>query len=490
MRNINKPTIAKTNEGEVQGITHQGVSIFRGIPYAKPPVESLRFQLPVPAPKRKEMLDVTTPSKIAPQVPTRAQAVFGSFEAESEEDCLTVDIFAPNQNGADRPVLIWFHGGGYFSGGGSIAWFDGQQFAREHGIIVVNVNYRLGALGYLFHPNLTRGNMGLQDQILALRWIQDNIKYFGGDASQTTLMGQSAGAHSIACMLTIPDARTLVRQAIMLSTPFGMGTLSSKETIVTAERFCEYLGIDIHHPHALEELQKTPIDKILEVQTTIMRSGKTVGNHTPPFGPTATDLLPGKNMFEQRVQEGASGKNLIIGTTKDEMNAFYKLDPNLAELDADSFPSVAEKLFGSDWKSRITNIELNKSTDYFGVLCDMQTSYYFTEGSDSLAQYTSKNGGNAWAYRFDWSPLGSDYGACHCIDLPFIFGNFHYYHDAGMLQPIDDQQEDLSAFIQGFISQFVYQGDPNKSGLPDWPPFRDSNHAKFIFDRDLSKSDR
>jgi para-nitrobenzyl esterase len=186
---------------------------FRGIPYAVAP----RFGAPAPVLPWEGIRPALEVGPAAPQPPSRLEQVLGPMPLPQSEDCLSLNVWTPSTQG-DLPVLVWFHGGGFSSGSGGQSWFDGHRLAALEGIVVVTVNYRLGALGYLSLPD--DRNFGLQDQVAALRWVQDNIANFGGDPSAVTVAGQSAGAMSLLALMANPAG--LFQRVILQSCPAGV----------------------------------------------------------------------------------------------------------------------------------------------------------------------------------------------------------------------------------------------------------------------------
>jgi para-nitrobenzyl esterase len=475
----------ETLEGPLRGIREPGLAIFRGIPFAEPPVGALRFKPPMPPKARQSVLESFSAAAVCPQLPSRLASIMGESPARADESCLTVDIWAPTPLDRPRPILVWIHGGGYLSGSGSLPWYDGSTLARENDIVVVGLNYRLGALGYLCLPGLIDGNMGLLDQIQAIRWITTHASAFGGDPRRITLMGQSGGAHSITCMLAMPETRKLMQRAILLSTPFALRTHSREDAASTARLFCTELGIDPDNPQALPQLQAIGIDRILQATGATLRSSKrAVGDPTPPFGPVATGGLPEAGELDEAVAQGAGHIDAIVGCTADETLAFYPLDPRLAALSFDTLPPIAQALFGGRWRDLIERARCTRpGATALEVLSEAQTANYFVEGIRAFATAVSRGTGAAWVYRFDWSPQSSPFGACHCIELPFVFGTFDAFQKAPMLGEVDERARLLSALVRKAIGGFVKDGTPGCDA--HWPKFSAGEPALLQVDSRL-----
>ncbi len=478
----------QTSDGAIRGVKEQGLAIFRGVPYAQPPTGSLRFRPPAPLKLRSEVLDTIAVAPVCPQSPSRLVLAMGECPAEQDENCLTITVWAPLPFDRPRPILVWFHGGGYLSGGGSLPWYDGSTLARENDIVVVGVNSRLGALGYLFRPGLNAGNMGLQDQIEALEWIARNARSFGGDAQRVTSMGQSGGAHSIVCMLAIPAARHLMQQVILLSMPYALRPFSAEESTTSANLFCEKLGVDADQPDVLARMQSLPVSQIVEATFATLRGSKRPpGDPTPPFGPSATGDLPGGEGFDTAVQAGASRISAIVGSTADEARAFYAFDPRFAGLTFDVLPRVAEPILGKQWHLRLDRARRERpGATALEVLTDAQTRHYFTDGVEQLALAVAGGTGKAWAFRFDWQAPQTPFGACHCIELPFVFGTFEAFAKAPMLGAVDDKQRALSAVVRGAVASFVEEGAPAGNSSVTWPRFSRSTPVFLQINSTLS----
>ena len=217
-----------TKTGELRGAHENGVAVFRGVPYAAAPSANCALSRRSQCPPGRVYAMRLRDGPVAPQGRSRLAHVMGDFERPQSEDCLTLNIWTPAADRKKRPVLVWIHGGAFSSGAGSLPWYSGERFAANGDVVVVSINYRLGALGFLCLPGVSAGNLGLLDQVAALRFVRDNIAAFGGDPDNVTVVGQSAGAASIAILMTMPLARGLFRRAILQSTPFGRMTRDAR----------------------------------------------------------------------------------------------------------------------------------------------------------------------------------------------------------------------------------------------------------------------
>jgi para-nitrobenzyl esterase len=367
--------IVETTSGSVRGFRRDPVSTFRGIPYA----EQTRFAAAKPHHGWTGVRDALDPGPAAPQPPTRLARAVGPMRLPGQsEDCLTLTIDTPGVRDA-RPVLVWVHGGGFFTGSGAQDWYDGARLAARGNLVVVTLNYRLGALGFLRLPGVAEGNLGLSDQVLALRWVRDNIAAFGGDPDRVTLAGQSAGAYSALALSSASAARGLFQRMALQSTPTGMPPQSPDEAAEIGERF--------RHATGNQDLLTLPAEGILAAQQEIARRQAGPLAIAPPFQLVADDDLVAHDLLGT-----ASKIPALVSWTRHEINAF---------ADPETVPQ--EEI-------------------------DQATERLFAQGSRRLAKDLG-----AAAYRFDWHPAGNPLGACHCIDTPFVFGNLDAWKEAPML---------------------------------------------------------
>jgi para-nitrobenzyl esterase len=456
--------VARTALGDLRGVFTNGVATFRGVPFAAPPIGEHRFARAAPVAAWHGLRAATRHGPIAPQLPSRLRAAMGDFVRPQDEDCLTLTICTPAPDRRARPVLVWLHGGAWISGAGSLDWYDGSRLAREGDLVFVGVNYRLGALGWLHRPGIVDVEGGTSDMIAALEWVRDHIAAFGGDAARVTVMGQSAGATSIGRLLTLPDARDLFRRVIMQSSGFGRGALTSAVATERADQFLRLLAIDPQAGDAVTRLRAAEIPRLLQAQAELARANARFAQTMPMFMPVLPSPMMQAEMLDA-IAAGADGKEVLLGATADEVHAFFAADP---AMEAPAADAVVARFGGEATLARYRARRPGASA--LDLLADLATDETFLMPAMHLAKALAAHGNGAHAYLFDWAPPGSRFWSCHCIDLPFVFGNFDAWRDAAMLAGGDAaQMADLSAAMRRAWIAFVRTGDPAHDGLPAWP---------------------
>ena len=463
--------IAHTSLGDVIGQRADGVVRFHAVPYTQPPLGALRFAPPQP-PLPWGSIDSRQPGPIAPQPPSRLRLAMGDFNREQSEDCLTLLIATPGADSAKRPVIVWLHGGAFLSGGGSLPWYDGGKLAATGDAVVVGVNYRLGPLGYLYWPGLGDGLMGIHDMVAALRFVRDHIAAFGGDPDNVTVMGQSAGAVAILRLLDRDDTAGLFHRAIVQSGPPRRG--HDRDTaILRSKRLMELLDIDPAGPDVAERLRAVPAAQLATLQMQIARENARFAAIDPAFPPVFDDNGDG-DAFATRVAAAcaARGVDIAIGYTREEMGAFFTADPAMGEPDPAAVAERFEALTGS-----ADTIALYRRRRPGGglreLLGDMITDQRFAFPAVGLAEKLHAVGRPAYLYLFDWAAPGSTWGSCHCIDLPFVFGNRAAW-DAPMLAGMNEAEyAGLSGTMMAVWASFARCGDPSVPDLA-WPVYEPS----------------
>lgn len=472
--------IAHTRNGALQGLIDQGVAVFRAVPYAQPPVGVLRFAPTAPAEGWSSMRDATRHGPIAPQVPSRLAPAMGDFRLPMDEDCLTLTIWTPAPDAARRPVLVWLHGGAWVSGAASLGWYDGARLAREGDMVVVGVNYRLGPLGYLKHPALPADDLGTLDQIEALRWVAANIAAFGGDAGCVTLMGQSAGAASIGRLIADPRARPLFHRAILQSGGFGRDPLAAAEAQEMHAAILREAGLDPAAPDLPARLREVPAEALLAATGKVAAARARFAESSPPFMPTVAEPMTQAELFGA-IARGAKGLQVLIGATHDEMHAFFAGNPAMANPDwsaaAQRFAALAKRADAMErYRARRPGGTL------MDWLADVVGDHTFLWPTMRLASALAEAGVAVQAFQFDWAPQASRFRACHCIELPFVFGSFAQWPGAGMLDGGDAAEMDgLSATIRAAWCAFVRSGDAATAALP-WPRYDTARRLTMVLD--------
>lgn len=460
--------IAEIFQGKIEGFAKDGVLRFNGIPFAKPPVGALRWR-PAEAPEAwTGVRDAARFGNIAPQVRSAAEALIGSTPGDQSEDCLYLNVRTPSLDGA-RPVMVWIHGGAFVTGAGSLGTYNGKYLVTRGDVAVVTINYRLGALGFLNLRDATDGQLpgtgteGLSDQVMALRWVKENIASFGGDPDNVTIFGESAGAMSAGALLSMSSAKGLFNKAILQSGAGHIGRKRESSVKVTKLLF-EKLGT--HDPAALMSL---PHSAILKAQAEIIDEARSGGM---PFAPTIDEaLLPVRPI--ERIRAGyAAGIPILTGTTMEEWKLFTAARPKMRLMGADKLRHYSTNLVGED--SAISLLQAYEGSP-FERWNAIMTDHTFAVPASRLAE---SQGAHApvFAYRFDWrSPLlGGLLGACHALELGFVFGTYNEKR-AGLFFGSGAKADALSAAMMDAWIAFARGGDPG------WPRYDTAKRATMIF---------
>jgi para-nitrobenzyl esterase len=469
------------------GSRQNGVIRFSRVPYAAPPVQGRRFLLPEPLPAWDEPLDCTGSGAVPPQLPSRLAKVMGHYPARQDEDCLHLDIWVPEELTAKAPVFVFLHGGAFMTGGGSLPCYDGSVLAARSGMIVVNVSYRLGALGFLPIRGVAPANLGLHDQISALRWIRKAAHSFGADADNVTAAGQSAGAYSIALLLATSNGQALFNRAIMMSAPLGLELPTADALERLGQAYMDTLGLASGDRSGLQEL---PVERLLGAQLKLLQArGGAPGDVTPPFVPAIDGELVPTDPRKALTQD-AVVCDLMIGTTREEMAAFYYGDESLAKIAADAASAAFRRHHGDEAEHAMRRARTRRVPNTpVAHLGDLMTDIVFAGPSLDLARAQAAQGRTPFVYRFDWQSPTRGIQACHCIELPFLFGNLDIWQAAPMLAGADMREvADLSRIFQGALAAFARSGRPEGLDLPAWPDYGERRAVQY-FDKAISVSE-
>jgi len=444
-------------EGKIAGKLSGKTRVFLGIPYAEPPVGALRFQPPKPAKTRTKTLDTKEFGSSCPQ----NSGGLAATNAQSE-DCLSLNVYAPT-DGKKLPVMFWIHGGAFIAGGSS--QYDGTRLAAEGPVVVVTVNYRLGALGFLSHPALDdergvqSGNDGLRDQQLALAWVKKNIAAFGGDPDNVTVLGESAGGASACVQIVSPKAQGLARRFIVESGACVGGLpIYTKETAsTTGQKLSDELCAD--ESDVLACLRgKDAAD--------LVGWGAKDGLFGAGWGPVADaadDVLPDKPLNLITAGEFNKGE-VLLGSNKSEWALFVALGataqpPTPAISTVAALNAAIEKQFGAAGGAAIEKQYPATDATAAAVWVQLMTEAVFRCPARQLARALTDAGSQVYLYSFEHGP------AMHAFEIPYVFGNPNAQLQAASLD------EGTRSAIQSYWRQFAKAGDPNVEGQAEWPAY-------------------
>ena len=453
----------ETTLGPVVGRRDGDIHAFRGIPYAAPPIGERRFAHPEPHRPWTEPRSAIAHGAAAPQVANALAGLVPGMEVDRiDEDCLTLNVWTPDPSG-DRPLLVWLHGGGFSLGNSGQANYDGARLARRGDVVVASANYRLGALGYLVADGVD-ANCGLADQIAALGWLRANAAAFGADPERITVFGESAGGGSVLSLLAAPSATGLMRRAIVQSGASNQ-FLRLDAAREVGEAFLAAAGVRAGDRAALRALD---LDAILSAQSeaalAVMGS---VG--IMPWHPTDdTTLLP-VDWFDAFAAGAASDVDLVIGTTRDEMNLFASFDPAAAELDDEALSKRLTRLHPDPDAVVRAYRSVDPTLSPPDVWARATTHTSMWAPALRILDARTSAAGATFAYRFDWPAADPTIGACHGIDIPFAFDTIDV---AGWDDYVADPAgaRALSHVVQDAWSAFARTGDPSSASLT-WPRY-------------------
>ncbi len=482
---MTREAIASTVTGAVRGVATDDLVTFNAIPYAAPPIGPLRFAAPQPHAPWTDTRDCTATGASPPQGPSRLDAVMGVAPFAQSEDCLTLTVWTPAVDGARRPVLYWLHGGAYQSGGAHQVFYDGGNLARACNMVVVGVNYRLGALGYLYLPDAENdgcaiANRGLLDQMQALRWVAGNIAAFGGDPNNITVCGQSAGGGSVLALLADPASRALIAKAIPMSA--STGSLTRERAAKIAARFFDFAGV----PNGdVERLRALPVEAIVAAQRGVQMEIAATGDRTIAWQMIAPGPGCAGNPASAVISGAARDIPMLIGSTRDEGHAWLAQDEKLvAETSFDAVAGLAEAGGFAKPAADLPDARCTPGQKPWQKLSAMMTWAVFEKPSRKVADGHVRHGGPAFVYRFDWRPTpDARFGACHCIELPFMFDNLERWPEAAMMAGHDPASyRALAGRMRDAWGAFARTGSPSTSALPAWSSWSPDNRACMVLD--------
>jgi len=488
-----------TTHGKVAGYRKDGTCIFKGIPYGASTAGLARFQPPRPPEPWTGTLSATEDPPAAPQsepgskrtreVPASLADIEPDWPVLPEsEDCLKLDLWTPAVDDHRRPVMVWFHGGGFAVGSAAGDWQDGARLSQHADVVVVSVNHRLNVLGHLFLDRLDphfagAGNAGLLDLVLALSWVRDNIARFGGDPGNVTIFGQSGGGQKVSMLMAMPTAAGLFHKAIVQSGP-APKALEPAYAQQMAGRMLDKLGIATNK---LSQLQTLPLERIMRAYFAVFREtgGYGVLGILQGFAPVADGVVLPQHPFDPVAPRVSAGVPLLIGTTRTEMTLnTLDQDPTADRMDEQSLQTRLAGLLGHDTERVIKAYRDHHRAAspwelYALITADWPTRLY----SIWIAQAKARlERAPVYMYRTDWqTPVASGrLFSPHAIDLSWVLDDTPYSRsfDGG-----GSQVEHVARQMRDAWVAFARTGNPNATGLPEWPPYRpEAGHATMLFD--------
>jgi para-nitrobenzyl esterase len=467
-------TIVETRSGKLQGIREDGLDVFKGIPYAAPPLGPLRWLAPRPVKPWSGTRPAATFGLIAPQ-DVRGTAIPGRMPSTEPqgEDCLALNIWTPAADDARRAVLVWIHGGAFVHGSGSSPIRPGKTLPLRGGVVLVTINYRLGALGFLPLKQLTggripaTGNEALLDQIMALQWVHDNIAAFGGDPNNVTVFGESAGAMSIGALMAITRSSGLFQKAILQS---GASTFRPLDDAVkVAEKYLDILGLKGDNVEALRALDP---ERLMAAQRELALAG-------PPPGVRGANLEPvldGEVLKEaplDAIDHGAARDIAVLaGSNLEEGKLFAMLGPNLKDMDETTMTRRLQRLLPGrhvpglieKYQAALANRDLPVTP--YEIFVAIQGDQQFRLPNIRLCEIQERLGKSSYGYVFTWKSAAPGFGACHALDVGFVFGNLTEEFEGRT-----PAARKLAGDMQDAWIAFAKTGDPSCAGLGTWPRY-------------------
>jgi para-nitrobenzyl esterase len=489
--------VVETSSGKIRGTTSGGINLFKGIPYAGPVAEIRRF---------------TPPEKPAPWAGVRDALEYGPTAMQDEnafgispellallpvreaipmdENCLVLNVWTPAVNdGHKRPVMFWCHGGAFITGSGSSAWYDGTNLCRKGDVVVVTVNHRLGAFGYLHLDDLggndfaSSGNAGMLDIIAALEWVRDNIGAFGGDPNNVTIFGESGGGAKVSVLMAMPAARGLFHKAIIQSGP-AVEMMSRADATATATQVLAELGLAINQ---VNELRQIPAKRLLDAQMAILKRVSLMSfanRRRVGFNPVVDGSHLPAGPFEPVTPAVSSHVPLMIGTNKDEMTLFFALAPWIDGMDENSLRERVRTFTGERGDSILTQYKHARPDDSAAdLMLAIATDAGMRIPSLTIADRKIVLGGApVFVYLFAWETpvLGGRLKSPHALEIPFVFDTL----DSAPLAGDSPTRSALADKLSRTWLAFARSGNPNNPTIPPWPAYSTETRPTMIFDNE------
>jgi para-nitrobenzyl esterase len=484
---VQKTEIVMTSTGKIQGSIERGVLIFKGIPYAEPPIGELRLSAPLPKEAWDGVLDAVKfgPLALQPYGFNTPQP----RPVQSEKDCLTLNIWTPGNDNERRPVMFWIHGGSFIYGTGSSPISYGTNFVQRGNVVVVTINYRLGAFANLFFSDATP-NVGMLDMVAALEWVRDNIENFGGDPENVTIFGESAGGAAVCTLMAMPKAKGLFKRAIPQSGaayPVGFRLNALKQT---TEITLDELNIKADDLDGFRKLSAIDIVKsTFRLEKKLFSTGARLA-----YGPYADGEILPQHPLKAMSEGYAKDVELIIGSNLEETKFWHQFYPNFKEIEREALPKhltrslqgTVEKTYDLDTIINTygtSRADSNLPVNPQDILDAFDTDHRFRIPAVKFAEAQSKHQKNTFMYLFSWR-LPNIYGAMHGLEIGFVFNRF-FNIDLPTLPKKSEETELLSQNMMDSWVFFARTGNPNHAGIPKWPTYDIEKRSTLVFDKEV-----
>lgn len=493
--------VVKTSSGPVRGTVEGGVRVFKGVRYGAPPAGPLRFRAPVkpaawtiPAEATRfgpPAIQLNDPARLAEPASELARSLesFAPFRAEAasdSEDCLFLNVWTPGTDKKQRPIMVWLHGGGFSAGSGAWPAYDGTNLAAKGDVVVVTVNHRLNVLGYLDLSEVAgpayadSGNAGMLDLVLALQWVRDNARAFGGDPGNVTIFGESGGGWKVSTLMAMPTAKGLFHKAIIQSGPGLTGVSQVKARAMTRAILAE---LKIEPATAATALQT------VDAEALVVAAGVQVAKMTPAERNELwlAPVVDGKVLPSDPFTPGAPALSrdipVLVGANKDEMTIFMASQPWAATLTEEQLAAFAPMLGGPKAVAMLAALKTTRP-DYgpFHRAAAAASWSGLLGQSVVLADRKAEQGGAAvYAYRLDWeTPIGGGVlKSPHGLEIPLVFDTVE--RSRSITGP-GEAPVKLARLMSDAWIAFARTGNPNTTALPDWPRYDTTRRATMVFD--------
>jgi len=485
--------VVETARGKLRGLESGGVSIFRGVSYAADTSGENRFMPPQPVEPWSGVRDALHWTDVAPQIPGDRRHVYADLimvdrnPSGMGEDNLSLNLWTPKIDpNAKKPVIVVLHGGGFYSGSGNSVGMDGEQMARFSDSVVIAINHRLGAFGFLHLAEFggddfaTSGTVGMQDIVAALGWVRENVAAFGGDPDRVLVYGQSGGGAKTSVLMAMPGGKGLFQRAGVMSGS-ALRMMPPEMASATAKRLLDALEIA---PGDVRKLQQVPWTTLLETQAGLEAADRARGEAPRSFAPVVDGITLPRHPWDPDAPSISADVPMIVSSVLDERS--YRMGD--FAMDEAGLLAFAKERLGERAAEAVAAYRAeDPDAKPFLLAARMDSDLTFRKGAFAQAELKARQGGApVWTYLWtEPSPaVDGRFGAVHGIDVaPSL------YNTRGALNGSSPAANELAAAIAGSWAAFAANGDPNNERVPEWKPYSAPQRTTMIFDQDLRVED-